>query len=87
MPLDVPASISKHFGIERDQVERVFTYEAREPENGKEPVILEDLDGETSCDELVERDHEKSLRRAESDVKRESETAKTDKRFVQLSIV
>ena len=42
--------------------------------NGKEPVILEDLDGETSCDELVEN-HERNLRQDELEVKRESETA------------
>jgi hypothetical protein len=52
----------------------VFTYEPGVAANGKEPVILEDLDGETSCDELVEN-HERNLRQDELEVKRESETA------------
>ena len=59
----------------------MFTYEPGLAANGKGPVILEDLDGETSCDELVEN-HERNLRRDELEVKKESETAKTDRKFV-----
>lgn len=49
---------------------------------GKEPVILEDVDGETSCDEAVERGP-----LGGEGAKRDQEGTKADKRFMQLSIV
>lgn len=82
LPLDIPASIAKHFGVSRED-QKVFTYEAPiVRRSGEEPVILEDVDGETSCDEAVER-----RPFGGEGAKRDQEGPKADKRFTQLSIV
>lgn len=51
---------------------------------GKEPVIFEDIDGETSCDEALER---RTQTKEGEDAKIDQEGPKADKRFTQLSIV
>lgn len=78
LPLDIPASIARHFGVAKDNVLGETPYQTA----GKGPVIMEDVDGETSCDEVGER-----RPKAVEEAKRDEEGTKTDKKFVQLSIV